>query len=1104
MVPPILVLAAMVCFVLLLEDIGEFSSSTTKFHHCEEPTPSLTRGAGGAHEVPDCLSIVIPLKPMFKKVDPKQSFPKLEEDILAFWKEDKTFEKSVQSRPQDNEFVFYDGPPFANGLPHYGHLLASIIKDVVPRYKTMQGFRVERRFGWDTHGLPVETLAEKELKIQSKKEIIEYGIDKFNAYCKASVLRYVDDWEKFIDRVGRWVDFKNNYKTMDLSYMESILWVFKTLYDKNLIYKGPRTSFYCTRCETPLSNFEISMGNSYATMQDPSITLKFSIKKGNEKISAEATSLLAWTTTPWTLPSNAALAVSPDIHYVLVEAGKERYILAKDRLAAYAEVLGEHMVLAEFHGKELVGIEYEPLFPYFADHIQTFRVVAAEFVSTEEGTGIVHIAPAYGEDDFALGKQVGLPLDMNALSSNGTFSKMAPDYEGQFYKDANKNIARDLKERGRVLHLATIDHSVGICWRCSTPLIYMTQEAWFVKVSHLKQEALHQNEEITWVPEHLKHGRFGKGLETAPDWNITRNRFWGAPIPIWICDKCSEQRVFGSLAELEEASGKKIMDLHRPFIDDVTIACDNCQGTMKRTPEVLDCWFESGSMPYAVPHYPFENKEWFERNFPAHFIAEGLDQTRGWFYTLHVLATALFQRPAFTSAVTNGIILAEDGRKMSKSLKNYPDPYFIFEKYGADALRFYLMGSPVMRAENLNFSERGVEETIRQILLPLWNAYGFFVTYANIDGWKLVKEEEPKPDNKLDRWILSELHTTIHNVTLLMDRYDTVAVCAELTSFIDRLTNWYIRRSRRRFWKSEDDADKKQAYATLYHVLTTFTKLLAPIAPYITEAVYQNLTGEPSVHLADWPKARKEYIDTELNNEMEVLRRAVRLGLAARAKAKRKTRQPLAKVEIAAKPEEIAMLKENKDIVLSEINVKELVVLEKTPETITVTLSPNARLLGPKFGKDVQGIIKDAKAGNFSITEKGFEVIGDDKKWELSHNEAELRYESAKDAAVEAEAGMVVVLDVVVTNELREEGMARELVRAIQDLRKEQQLEVDNHIALIVETTSEAIKVAVQSFAHYIQQETLADSLTVSALGDVSGKEVMIEGEGVRVGIKKV
>lgn len=1040
---------------------------------------------------------------MFKKVDQKQSFPKLEEDVLEYWKENKLFEKSVESRPKNNEFVFYDGPPFANGLPHYGHLLASIIKDVVPRYKTMQGFRVERKFGWDTHGLPVETLAEKELGIKSKKEIIEYGVDKFNEFCKNSVLRYVNDWEKFIERVGRWVDFKNNYKTMNPEYMESVLWVFKTLYDKNLIYKGPRTSFYCTRCETPLSNFEISMGNSYQQIQDPSITLKFTLKTGKESAGIKAdgkTHILAWTTTPWTLPSNAALAVKEDIHYVQIEAGSEKYILAMDRLAAYKEIIGEHKVLNEFHGKELVGLEYEPLFDYFAEKVKHFKVVAANFVSTEDGTGIVHIAPAYGEDDFNLGKHVGLPLDMNALNSNGTFSNVAKDFEGIFYKDANKIISSELKEHNKVLHLATIDHSVGICWRCSTPLIYMTQEAWFVKVSHVKEEAIKQNEKINWIPDHLKHGRFGKGLETAPDWNITRNRFWGAPIPIWQCEKCHEEKVFGSISEIEKASGKKVTDLHRPAIDEVTVPCDQCDGGfMKRVPEVLDCWFESGSMPYAVPHYPFENKKWFKDNFPANFIAEGLDQTRGWFYCLHILSTSLFKKPAFLNAVTNGIILAEDGRKMSKSLKNYPDPYFIFDKYGSDALRFYLMSSPVVRAENFNFAERGVEETIRQIILPLWNAYGFFVTYANIDKWE-VSPLPKKLQNQLDRWILSELNTTVKNVTEQMDAYDFVSATTSLTSFLDGLTNWYIRRSRRRFWKSEDDADKKEAYATLHHVLVTFAQLIAPFTPFVAEVIYKNLTSEESVHLSDWPKVQKKLIDADLNKEMEVLRRAVGLGLAARAKSKVKVRQPLSKMEISAPEDQLEILEQHKAILLSEVNVKELVVLKKVPENIRVTLSPNARVLGPKFGRDVQFVIKNAKAGNFEVTKSGYEVSDpvSKQKWEIAKNEAELRFESGEHEAVEAESGMVVILETEITAELKEEGIAREIVRAIQDLRKEANLEVDNRIDVQVKS-GETIMDAVQSFSDYIKAETLADNILHdnsefqhTSTFDIEGLEVTI------------
>jgi len=1047
---------------------------------------------------------------MFQKVDPKQSISKLEEQTLKYWEKNQLFEKSVEFRPADNEYVFYDGPPFATGSPHFGTLLASIIKDVIPRYKTMQGYRVARRFGWDCHGLPVETLVEKEIGIRSKKELEEYGIEKFNNACEAAVLRFVDEWADLIKRVGRWVDLENNYKTMDLNYMESILWVFKQMHERELVYKGFRTSFYCTRCETPLSNFEISMDNSYEDLQDPSVTVKFELTSRNDGIGVEADSktfLLAWTTTPWTLVSNAAVAVGPEITYVQVRVGSEKFILAKDRLEAFTKELTDYEILTEFSGKELEGLTYNPLFPYYDDKKNAFRVVVADFVSIEDGTGAVHIAPSYGEDDFNVGKKEKLPLEMQPLKPDGTFSGGIKAYAGMHLRDANKEIIKDLKEQGSLFQQKTIQHSYPICWRCDTPLIYMVQEAWFVKVSEIKDKALALNEKINWSPDHLKHGRFGKGLESAPDWNITRNRFWGAPIPIWLCDseECDEQEVFGSLAEIEKASGTKVTNLHRPHIDKVTFPCKKCKGTMHRTEEVLDCWFESGSMPYAVAHYPFENKDWFESHFPADFIAEYIAQTRGWFYNLHVLSTSLFGKPAFKNALTTGVLLGTDGHKLSKSRGNYTDPDIVLQKFGADAVRYYLMAGPVMRAENVLFTDEGVEDAFRSIILPIWNSYSFFVTYANIDKWEPGKKRVKK-NNKLDQWILSELNGMIQEVETQMDAYDTVSACVPVREFTDKLTNWYIRRSRRRFWKSEDDSDKQEAYDTLHEVLVKLSQAMAPITPFISEEIYRNLTNEESVHLSNWPKVDKKAIDDKLNKEMHTLQLVVKLGLAARANARVKVRQPLSRIDVATNKDEATIVTKNKAIVLAELNVKKLNVLEDLPKEVTVTLLPDARILGPKFGKEMKAILTSAKSGSFTETKDGYVVTDKDdfsKTWELSGEEAELRYDSEEGKAVEAESGMVVALETEVTPELAAEGLARDIVRSLQDLRKEAGYEVDNRITIKVETEAKEVQEAVKQFADYIKEETLADDLVITLDTPDTEAGVTIEGHKVQLAVKK-
>ncbi len=1002
---------------------------------------------------------------MFNPVNPKQSFPQMEEDILAYWKENKTFEKSVRGK---KEYSFYDGPPFATGLPHYGHLLAGTLKDVVPRFWAMRGYKIERKWGWDCHGLPVENIVEKELGLKSKTDIEQFGIAKFNEACRAVVLRYANEWKATVNRMGRWVDMEHDYKTMNPEYMESIWWVFRSLWDKNLIYEGHKIVPYCIRCATPLSNFETNQG--YKDKQDPALTIKF------ELVDEPGTYLLSWTTTPWTLPSNLAVAVGKDLTYAKIQdVSGEKYILALDRIPHYYKNPADYKVLEEFLGEKLVGKKYKPLLPYYAEKKEklVFTVTSGDFVSLEDGTGLVHIAP-FGEDDMNVLKAMKVEA-VYPLDAEGKFNAEVKEYEGKNVFESNPLILEKLKAEKKIVRHETINHSYPFCWRCDTPLIYRPISTWFVDVESLKSKLVKTNQKIGWVPEHLKDGRFGKWLEGARDWAISRNRYWGAPLPIWRCEKCDELKVFGSIAELEQASGKKVPDLHKHFVDEIAIPCP-CGGNMKRVPEVLDCWFESGSMPYAQLHYPFENKEKFENNFPAEFIAEGVDQTRGWFYTLHVLANALFGKAAFKNVIVNGIVLAEDGQKMAKKLKNYPDPNEVLKAHGADALRFYLMNSPVVKADDLRFSEKGVSDVVRNMILPIWNAYSFFVTYSSIDQWKPSKKKV-KSENKLDRWILLELNKLIVQQIEDMEAYDLQKASNAIYKFVDDLTNWYIRRSRRRFWKTEDDGDKKMAYATLFHVLTNLCQVIAPFMPFVSEEIYRNLTGEESVHLTAYPKPAKTEGDAQLQEEMFLAKTVVSLGLAARGKLKLKVRQPLQKIQVAIggqfNPE---LLKAQSGIIMEELNVKEVELIRDAKEVATVIAKPNAKLLGPKFGKEVQSIIQEAKAGHFEKLANGnLKVLGH----ELTPQEIEIGYQGKEGASIETAEGILVALDTVITPELEMEGVARDVVRQIQDLRKAAKYHVSDRIKIAVIGVKPEL---LAKFGDTIKSETLATSIELDIL----------------------
>lgn len=1227
-------------------------------------------------------------KEHFKPVDAKTPLPKIEHEMLDFWEREKIFIRSLEMRKDSPKYVFFDGPPFANGLPHYGHILANALKDAVTRYAAMRGFYVPRVNGWDCHGLPVEYEIEKELKLSGRKDIEKIGVARFNAECRKSVFRYTEEWEKLLKRIARWVDFGRSYATLENNYMESIWWVFKEIWRKGLIYQGYKSMHICPRCETPLSNFEVTLG--YKDVTDISVFVKFKLIDG-PLAGAHA---LAWTTTPWTLPGNMFLALNPDIDYALVEQEGERYIIAKS-LAVKVFQDRKFEIKKTFKAKILEGSRYEPLFSFYKNAGRAFRVVLADFVTTEDGTGIVHIAPAFGEDDL----QVGLREKIEPIchvGMDGLFVKKVTLWAGKFVKGQDQNIKDYLDKEKKLFRHENIRHSYPHCWRCDTPLLNYATRAWFIRVTEIKDKLLKNNKKIRWVPSHIKEGRFGKWLEGARDWNISRNRFWGCPMPVWQC-KCGNISCIGSVKELRERAisgntyifvrhgeaennakaivnsdpkiiyhlteagksqakktasrlkkektdmifsspvaraketaeiigealdlevqfdqhlrehatgefegkpeiefrtafktlekrysesisgsepfkdveervsqfidylnrtytGKTIvivthgnpiraalhalgetpslkevfasispfagitklycgklpkrdgnLDLHKPYIDEVELKCDKCNEKMQRIPEVLDCWFESGSMPYAQLHYPFENKEEFEQNFPANFIAEGVDQTRGWFYTLHVLASILFDKPAFKNVIVNGILLAADGEKLSKRKKNYPDPNKLFETHGADSTRMFMYASTAPLAEDVRFSERHVEEIVKQFTLTLWNTYSFFVTYANIDGWQRRAEQSAsinQTTNKLDIWIISELSALIQEVTAQMDAYNLTKATRPMLSFIDNLSNWYIRRSRRRFWKSENDLDKLQAYETLHTVLIIFSRLLAPFMPAIADAIYKNLTGKESVHLEDWPKTDKKLINAKLNGEMHTVRTIVSLALALRAKANIKVRQPLHKIQIAL-PRSIPkkLIEDYGDVIKEEINVKEILFAPEG-ELALPSIQIDSRKIGPKFGADTQKILALAREGNFKIQPNGSVTLPAKGKalYTLGGDEVSIGYRSRENETVMAEAGILIMLDTAITRELMEEGISRDIIRYIQELRKTAGYNIADRIYVYIKAPKE-IAAAVTAYADDIKRETLAIELQEG--GDFEWdkeEETEIDGVKVKIGVRR-
>ena len=1024
---------------------------------------------------------------MYPEVDPQPSFPTIETDVLASWAERDTFKESIRRRADAEEYVFYDGPPFANGLPHYGHLLTGFVKDTVPRYQTMRGKRVERRFGWDCHGLPAEVVVEKELGISGHPEITKFGIDRFNDACRTSVLRFTDEWQRYVTRQARWVDFDNDYKTLDLPYMESVMWAFKTLWDKGLIYEGFKVLAYCWRCETPLSNTETRMDDVYRDRQDPALTVQFQLDSGER--------ILAWTTTPWTLPSNLALAVGPDIDYAVMEEDGVRYIVAESRLPAYEREFANAVHVETIMGSDLVGRRYTPLFQFFADTPNAFRVLSGDFVSTEDGTGIVHMAPGFGEDDQNACNAAGIPT-VCPMDEHGRFTAEVPPWAGRHVFDANTDIVKELKARDAVVRHDSYNHSYPHCWRCAEPLVYRAISSWFVQVSSFRDRMGELNQQIQWVPEHVKDGSFGKWLANARDWSISRNRFWGSPIPVWRSDDPNYPRldVYGSIADLERDFGVEIDDLHRPFVDNlVRPNPDDPTGksSMRRVTEVLDCWFESGSMPFAQVHYPFENADWFESHYPGDFIVEYMAQTRGWFYTLHVLATALFDRPSFRTCVAHGIVLGDDGQKMSKSLNNYPDPMMVFDTYGADAMRWYLLSSTILRGGDLAVTENGIRESVRHVVLPIWNTYSFFTMYANAAHHTAQRRAESS--DPLDQYILGKLHALVTDVTTSMDAYDLFAACGSIRTFLDVLTNWYVRRSRERFW-----AGDAEALDVLWTVLTTLCQVASPMLPLTTEAVYRGLVGDAaSVHLTDWPTSTDLVESPALVAVMDRVRDVCSASSAVRKATGRRVRQPLASMTISARDAE--SLAPFRSIIADEINVKDVVLSTDLDAVGAFELTVVPSVLGPRVGKDVQKVIAAVKKGEW--TEDPVSHVVTAGGIELLEGEYTLRLVAAdptRATTLPANSG-VVVLDIDLTPELEAEGLARDLVRLVQQARRDAGLHVSDRIALRL-GVPDSVRAQVEPFAALITEPTLALSLSFEA-GEANAE---LDGDPVSIGVTKV
>ena len=1055
----------------------------------------------------------------FKPVSSKLEAPTMEETVLKFWKKEKIFEKSMSSRVGGPEYVFFEGPPTANGKPGVHHVLARVFKDMFPRYKIMRGYHVSRRGGWDTHGLPVEIEVEKKHGFKNKQQIEEYGVAKFNAECKKSAFDYIQDWERLTDRIAFWVDLQTAYVTFTNDYIESLWWILRNLWDKDLLYQGFKVVPYCPRCGTPLSDHEVAQGYDEAT--DPSVFVRMPL------MDEPGTSLLVWTTTPWTLPANVAVAVGEKLDYVKVQrtlpegGGTEKLILAQALLEKVFR--GEEVkVLETFKGKKLKGLKYKPLFTFMPPEKPAHYVIFGDFVTTEDGTGMVHIAPAFGADDMKVALEFDLPVIMN-VAPDGAFMPEVTPWRGVFVKDADPSIITDLDNRGLLFRTEPYVHTYPFCWRCKTPLLYYAREAWYIRTSQFKDRLVQLNQTINWVPEHIKDGRFGNWLANNIDWALSRERYWGTPLPVWECADpnnpgtgCKHQHCIGSLAELSELTGRDLtnFDMHRPHVDEIHFPCPKCGGKMTRVPELIDVWFDSGAMPYAQWHYPFENKEKFKTQFPADYICEAVDQTRGWFYSLHAISTMLFDSVAYKNVICLGHIQDGEGRKMSKSLGNIVQPWDVINAHGADALRWYLY-TATPPGNTRRFSTELVGDVMRSFTLTLWNVYSFFVTYANLDNWT-PSDNSQVAFSDLDKWLLSELNTLVRDVTNAYETYDVTGATRPIEKFVENLSTWYLRRSRRRFWKSESDSDKQAAYSTLYLALVTLSKLLAPAMPFLADEMYQNLvrTTDPdapeSVHLATWPEVDAQFVDESLNRDMRLIMRLASLGHAARSKANRKVRQPLAEAAFSvSNVNERPALSQYSDLLMDELNVKKIRLLDASTEALQHTVKPLPKQLGQKYGNKFPAIQKAILALNAEetahalLTDGKLRVEVGGESLDILPEEVEVKSLAKEGFAVAEDGAYVAALVTDLTPDLVAEGMAREFVRRVQDFRKESGFDVADRIHLYV-TASEGLRRAVQRHSEYISTETLARELLFSAApeGAVSIDDAF-DGETVTISLVK-
>ncbi len=1048
---------------------------------------------------------------MFKPVSSNLDSEQLESDVLNFWKKHDVFHQSMETREGGPEYVFFEGPPTANGRPGVHHVLARVFKDMFPRYKAMQGYHISRRGGWDTHGLPVEIEVEKKLGFTNKQQIEDYGIAEFNKLCRESVFTYIQEWEKLTDRIGFWVDLDTAYVTYKNSYIESVWWLLKNIWEKDLLYQGFKVVPYCPRCGTPLSDHEVAQGYSQAV--DPSLFVRMPLKD------EEKTSLLVWTTTPWTLPGNVAVAAHPDIDYVKIavdqDGDKEYLILAKSLLD---KVLGEtpYEIVKSFKGKNLKGKAYHPLFTFLPVEKDAHFVVLADFVTTEDGTGLVHLAPAFGADDMQMAIEYDLPILMT-VKDDGRFKSDVRPWAGMWVKDADPLIVKDLDQRGLMYHVGTYEHTYPFCWRCDTPLLYYARPTWYIRTSELKDRLVALNENINWYPDYIKHGRFGNWLENNIDWALGRERYWGTPLPVWECENCHQQVCVGSVEELSKRAGKDLsnLELHRPYVDNVHFECEECHGRMNRVEELIDVWFDSGSMPVSQWHYPFENQETFKEQFPADFICEAVDQTRGWFYTLHAISTLVFDSHAYNNVICLGLILDENGQKMSKSRGNVVQPWDVLDKHGADAFRWYLYTASPPGQER-RFSENLVGEVIRNFTLTLWNTYSFFVTYANLDEWS-PDTSDAKEYSDLDKWLLSSLHALVRDVTEAYEQYDVLNATRPIEKFVDQLSNWYLRRSRRRFWKTESDADKAAAYATLYEALKTLAFLLAPTMPFLADALYQNLIREVdpsapiSIHLDHWRSYDPEMIDESLNQSMTTVMKLASLGHAARNSENLKVRQPLAEAAfVIGNAEEQQVVDEFAELLKDELNVKKLSLLGSASEAVRFSLNPLPKQLGqrfkalfPKIRKALLDLPADQSARRL-LDGESLMIMVDGESYEITPDEVEVRAEAKEGYAVASEGAYLAALVTDLSPKLVQEGLVREFVRRVQSLRKDADLDIADRIRLYYIASNDLAE-AVNTFEDYIKEETLTQDLVMGVIPeDLPFLQDEFDNQSLRLSVEKI